>query len=165
MVHQNNPSPFKSPDFLESEGCGHDKRVLLDFSMPAQIPEIEKLACAVNEAMSGCRDLAFSVNLCLEELIVNTIHHGLKEAAGHGIRIRISISDEWLEILVKDDAPQFDPFGQRPPPNLDLGIDERPIGGLGVYMVKTLMDRATAYYDGTGNLIVLCKSLHPPPAR
>ena len=104
-------------------------------------------------------DLAFSANLCLEELITNIVLHGLKGEDGHIINVRMSISDEWLEIVLKDDAPQFDPFFQVSEPDLDLDVEDRPVGGLGVHLVKTLMDDARAYYDGSGNLIVLLKTL------
>lgn len=133
--------------------------MLLDYQVPARLEELEKLANAVNKVLPD-RDLAFSANLCLEELITNTILHGLKGAADRFIHVRINISNEWLEILLKDDAPRFDPFAQAPKPNLEQDINERPIGGLGVHLVKKLMDDVHAYYDGTGNLIVLLKNLH-----
>ena len=159
MVKSNKPTQIQETKFMEYRLCGHDKKVLLDYQVPTRLEEIEKLAEAVNKALPN-RDLAFFANLCLEELITNTILHGLKGAADRFIHVQISISDEWLEILLKDDAPRFDPFLQAPSPNLDLDINERPIGGLGVHMVKKLMDDVHAYYDGTGNLIVLLKRLH-----
>lgn len=139
---------------------GQDKQVLLDYQVPSRLEEIEKLADEVNRVLPD-PDLAFAVNLCLEELISNTILHGLNGAADQFIHVQISASNEWLEILLRDTAPQFNPFMQAPKPNLGLGIQERPIGGLGVHMVKTLMDVVHASYDGTGNWIVLRKSLHP----
>ena len=159
MAESNKPTQIKEAQFKESRLAGHKQKVLLDYQVPARLEEIEKLAEAVNKALPD-RDLAFSVNLCLEELITNTIVHGLKGAADRFIHVQINISNEWLEILLKDDAPRFDPFMQAPIPNLDLDINERPIGGLGVHMVKKLMDEVHADYDGTGNLIVLLKRLH-----
>lgn len=138
-------------------------RVILDHSLPARIDAIEPLAEAVTNALLGKSGvLAFSVNLCLEEIIVNIIKHGLREAPGHTIHVRIRASDEILEIIIEDDAPRFDPFAQVPEPRLDLGIDQRPVGGLGVYMVKHLMDEAHADYLGSGNRITLRKSLVTP---
>lgn len=139
---------------------GQEKKVLLDYQVPSRLEEIEKLADAVNQVLPD-PDLAFATNLCLEELISNTILHGLNGAADRFIHVKISASNEWLEILLRDNAPQYDPFMQAPKPNLSLDINERPIGGLGVHMVKTLMDVVHASYDGTGNMIVLRKSLHP----
>lgn len=160
MAKSNKPTQIKEAKFKESRLCGHNKKVLLDYQVPTRLKEIEKLANAVSEVLPERQDLAFFANLCLEELITNIILHGLKGAADRFIHVQISISNEWLEILLKDDAPRFDPFMQAPRPNLDLDINERPIGGLGVHMVKKLMDDVHAYYDGTGNLIVLLKSLH-----
>jgi anti-sigma regulatory factor (Ser/Thr protein kinase) len=55
-------------------------------------------------------------------------------------------------------VPPFDPFGQTAVPDLDRDVEDRPIGGLGVHLVKTLMDDARAHHDGSGNLIVLLKA-------
>lgn len=141
----------------------HNKVLLLEYPLLTRLEEIGKLAEAVERALADRRDLAFSANLCLEELITNTILHGLKGAPDHWIHVRLSLSDAWLEIALKDDAPQFDPFAGAPVPDLDLDVADRPIGGLGVHMVKTLMDEARAYHDGSGNLIVLLKTLQPLP--
>ncbi|MBX9937065.1 MAG: ATP-binding protein [Burkholderiaceae bacterium] len=137
----------------------HHKTLLLDYQLPAHLEELEKLAAAVETALPERPDLAFSANLCLDELITNTILHGLQGAQNRLIRVRINISAQWLEIIIKDDAPQFDPFVQAPAPDLDLDLDDRQVGGLGVHLVKTLMDDARTYYDGSGNLIVLLKTL------
>lgn len=137
----------------------HHKTLLLDYQLPAHLQELEKLAAAVEEALPEHPDLAFSVNLCLDELITNTILHGLQGAQNRLIRVRINISVQLLEIFIKDDAPHFDPFLQAPIPDLDLDLDERQVGGLGVHLVKTLMDDVRTYYDGSGNLIVLLKTL------
>ena len=153
------PAQVHKANFKKSLLFGQNKKVLLDYQVPTRLEEIEKLAEAVNKALADC-DLAFSANLCLEELISNTILHGLEGAADRFIHVQISISNDWLEILLKDDAPRFDPFMQAPKPNLNLDINKRPIGVLGVHMVKKLMDKVHAEYDGTGNLIVLLKNLH-----
>jgi serine phosphatase RsbU (regulator of sigma subunit)/anti-sigma regulatory factor (Ser/Thr protein kinase) len=138
-----------------------NKRLLLEYTLPTQLPEIERLADAVSDVLPDRPDLAFSANLCLEELITNIITHGLRGQPDRTIHVRMSISEEWLEIILKDDAPPFDPFQDAPSPDLEATVDERPMGGLGVHLVKTLMDDARAYYDGSGNLIVLLKTVRP----
>ncbi|MBY0454457.1 MAG: ATP-binding protein [Burkholderiaceae bacterium] len=137
----------------------HRKSLLLAYQLPSRLEEIEKLAQAIEAALTERPDLAFAAQLCLEELITNTIEHGLQGQTDRLIDVRISMSDEWLEICLKDDAPQFDPFLQAPAPDLDAALEDRHIGGLGVHLVKTLMDDARAYYDGSGNLVVLLKTL------
>lgn len=158
MAKESDPPQSQEAEFEASDLCEHNKTVLLDYQVPTRLGEIEKLANAVDQAVPD-RDLAFSANLCLEELITNTITYGLKGATDRFIHVQIRVSNEWFEILLKDDAPRFDPFTQVPRPDLDLDINKRPVGGLGVHLVKTLMDEVRAYYDGTGNLFVLRKHL------
>ncbi|MPM97934.1 Serine-protein kinase RsbW [bioreactor metagenome] len=136
-----------------------NKRLLLEYDLPSQLDEIAHLSSAVERSLPERPDLAFAANLCLEELATNPIQHGLQGAQDRRIHVRLSISDEWLEILLKDDAPPFDPFSEAPAPALEADVDARPIGGLGVHLVKTMMDDVRAYYDGSGNLIVLLKTL------
>lgn len=160
----NKPGLSDEVNTAESPLNEHNKKRILDYQLPTRLEEIENLADAVNDVLND-RDLAFSVNLCLEELITNTIIHGLKGAPDRFVHVQINICDEWLEILVKDDAPQFDPFVQVPEPRLDLNIDDRPIGGLGVHLVKKIMDEVHAQSDGGGNLIVLRKRLSHPSTK
>jgi len=136
-----------------------EMELLLDYSMPSQVVMFGALAVNVEDAIADRPDIAFSTNLCLEELITNTIQYGLQNAPDHLIQIRISRTPDWLEIIVKDDAPAFDPFEAAPQPDLGASIEERAVGGLGVHLVRTLMDDAWASYDGTGNLITLKKTL------
>ena len=139
-----------------------NKVLLQEFSLLSRLSEIERLADGVSAALPDRPDLAFAANLCLEELITNIITHGLNGAPDHIIQVRISLSDEWLEIVLKDDAPPFDPFKEVPEPDFTIALKDRPIGGLGVHLVKTLMDDAHAHYDGSGNLIVMLKTTRQP---
>ncbi len=136
-----------------------NKLLLLAYRLSSRLDEIAPLAAAVTKALPDRPDLAFTVNLCLEELITNTIQHGLKGAPDRQILMRLSRSEEWLEVMLKDDAPPFDPFVEAPAPELESEVDARTVGGLGVHLVKTLMDDVRAFYDGSGNLIVLFKTL------
>lgn len=136
-----------------------DKQELLHHRLASRVEELAGLAEAVEAVLPDRPDLAFTANVCLEELITNTIVHGLGGAPDHEIEVFVNRSAEWLEIIVKDDAPKFDPFAEAPAPDLDLELDDRPIGGLGVHLVKTMMDIAHAYNDGNGNLIILLKTL------
>ena len=138
------------------------KVLVLDYTMPSQVVLFGHLAVRVEDALPDLPDIAFSANLCLEELITNTIQYGLDSAPDHTIHICMRRSSDCLEIMVRDDAPAFDPFHDVAAPDLQLGLDARAIGGLGVHLVRMLMDEVRASYDGTGNLITLKKMLKPP---
>lgn len=135
------------------------KKLLLDYVMPSKLTALADLAEAVDKTLSEQTALTFQVSLCLEELISNVINYGLAGADNHPIHVQIYAHKKYLEIFLKDDAPQFDPFTDALSPDIHLDIEHRPIGGLGIHFVKTIMDKAKAYYDGSGNLIVLLKNL------
>ncbi len=84
---------------------------------------------------AGC--LAFE--LALEEIFMNVVMHG---AAGEGLRqvqLSLAITPEGLTMTVEDDGPGFDPLSL-PPPDLTASLADRPVGGLGVFLVRKVMD-------------------------
>lgn len=137
------------------------KKILLNYQMPAMLEEIEPLAHAVSRALADYQDCVFPVNLCLDELITNTVSYGLKGAPDRIIQVQIQLSGHELEIQIIDDAPQFDPFLKKPHPDLNASIENRKIGGLGIYFVEKIMSEYHSYYDGRHNITILKKRLHP----
>jgi anti-sigma regulatory factor (Ser/Thr protein kinase) len=82
------------------------------------------------------------VNLCLEELLVNIIRHGIEDEAGVGpIYVDLELIPEALRVELLDSGRAFDPFTEAPSPDLESGLEDRPIGGLGVHLVKALANR------------------------
>lgn len=136
------------------------KKILLSYRMPAQLKEIEPLAHAVNIALADYQDCAFPVNLCLDELITNTVSYGLKGAPDRMIEVEIQLAEPYLEIQIIDDAPRFDPFFKKPHPDLNASIENRKIGGLGIFFVEQIMSEYHSYYDGQHNVTLLKKRLH-----
>jgi serine/threonine-protein kinase RsbW len=84
------------------------------------------------------------VLLALDELVSNVIRHGGRVARDGGgasprISVRLTRREDELTIEVADDAPAFDVLAQ-PAPQLEGPLAERPIGGLGIHLVRRLMD-------------------------
>ena len=85
--------------------------------------------------------LVFKVNLVLEELGLNILSYG-----GSGtdrrpeIEIVLTSEDDSLTIEVLDDGQPFNPLADAVEPDIEAILDDRPIGGLGVHLVRTLMD-------------------------
>ena len=97
-------------------------------------------------------------DLALDELITNIITHGYGEGDGdHEIGIRIEVADNVLTVRIKDDARAFDPLAA-PPPDLDTAIEHRPIGGLGVHFVRTVMDRVAYERRDDRNLLTISRA-------
>jgi anti-sigma regulatory factor (Ser/Thr protein kinase) len=126
------------------------------------LAELTRVAESIDEfcAGLGAAGLAFKLNIALEELLTNTISYGYGDDARHEIDIDIAREGETLVAALSDDARQYDPLNA-PPPDLDSAIEDRRIGGLGVHLVKTMMDDvAYAYRDGR-NHVTLRKKIVP----
>ena len=85
--------------------------------------------------------LTFKVNLVLEELGLNILSYGgVGEDRGPEIEIVLKSEDDSLTIEVSDDGHPFNPLEDANDPKIDALLDDRSIGGLGVHLVRTLMD-------------------------
>ena len=105
-------------------------------------------------------DFLYELVLAVEEAVTNIILHGYAGKQGV-ITILIQPYDGSVEIVLQDDAPPFDPTGV-PAPRLDLPLEERPLGGLGVFIMRKHSDEMTYRRTSTGlNELRLVKA-YPP---
>ena len=77
--------------------------------------------------------------VAIEELVTNCIHYGYDDAAEHTIRIEFTLEDGVLTMEVTDDGHEFDPVNA-PEPDFTLELEDRPVGGLGIHMLRKLAD-------------------------
>jgi len=88
------------------------------------------------------------ITLALEELITNKIQYGYDTPGTHQIHCSFTLGDHAVTVTIKDDGDPFDPFSY-PDPDTNAPLAERSIGGLGIYLVRRLMD--TSLYERIGN--------------
>lgn len=108
------------------------------------------------------------LQLAVEELATNIINHGYAEHGMSGdITIQAEITPETLTIRVEDTSVPFNPRTCPLPKYLDKPIEERPVGGLGIYLLLKSVDRhAYAYIDGKNRnelIFDLRKQVVPAP--
>ena len=96
--------------------------------------------------------------LVLEEVVVNSICHGFTEEGDHRVEVRIALTGGDLILTTLDDGIPFNPL-DAPPADVDAPIEDRPIGGLGIHLVRNLMDSVTYERTDDGNRLVMRKSL------
>jgi anti-sigma regulatory factor (Ser/Thr protein kinase) len=90
--------------------------------------------------------------IVLEELVSNLVKYGYADEASRGtVTVTLRLADDRLRVEIVDDGREFDPFA-RPAPDLDAPLEERPVGGLGLHLVKGLMDE-TSYRRQDGRNI------------
>lgn len=97
----------------------------------------------------------FNLNLAIEELITNTISYGYQDQEEHKIEIVFSLSGNILNTVISDDARAFDPMKIDNSPDLDASLEEKDIGGLGIFFVKNLMDTMVYKYKDGRNILSL----------
>jgi sigma-B regulation protein RsbU (phosphoserine phosphatase) len=112
------------------------------------------------EAFGEMNKLSFGViqkfNIALDELLNNIISYGFQDDLEHEIDVDVELRNERLTITFMDDGVPFNPF-RNDPPDTKLTLGERKIGGLGLHIVKNLVDEYDYKRQTDKNIITLIK--------
>ena len=100
------------------------------------------------------QDLSFRVHLVVEEVILNIMDYGF-DSGTHTIDLNIFSGPDALTLEFIDGGKPFDPLTQGPHPDTQAPIDNRPVGGLGIYLSLTMMDHASYRRDNNKNHLTL----------
>jgi serine/threonine-protein kinase RsbW len=121
----------------------------------AEIPEISaRLEAGMQRYGFHAEDI-LDTQLAVEEAVTNVIFHGYRKGGGK-ISVTCRIGADRVEVQIADSAPRFDPLSI-PEPELDASIEERKVGGLGVYLIRRVMDEISYRYENGKNILVLMK--------
>jgi anti-sigma regulatory factor (Ser/Thr protein kinase) len=94
----------------------------------------------------------YLASLAIEELVTNCVKYGYADAKDHVVDIALCVEDGVLRIEVIDDGRPFNPL-EAPAPDLSRPIEDRPIGGLGLHLLRELADDVSyERRDGTNRL-------------
>ena len=91
------------------------------------------MAVALNAAQVSTFELA------LEEIFMNIVMHGSRPGIAPRVEVSLQRDAECVTMTVADDGPQFDPLSL-PPPDVTASLADRRVGGLGVFLVRNMMD-------------------------
>jgi anti-sigma regulatory factor (Ser/Thr protein kinase) len=117
----------------------------------------EKLE-SVGSTLGLPRRCLFEINLALDELFTNIISYGFLDQSEHVIRVSISADCDVLTVVIEDDGIAFNPI-DRIPPELPCSLDECKVGGLGIHLVKNLMDEVAYQRRANTNVLTLKKNI------
>jgi len=120
-----------------------------------KIPEISALLGEEMETLGFGSEIILDTQLAVEEAITNIIKHGYKKPGGE-IIVSSRISPERIEVQIMDTAPRFNPLSV-PEPELDSTIEDRNIGGLGIFLIRQVMDEVSYRYEDGKNILSLTK--------
>lgn len=102
--------------------------------------------------------LAMSLNLALEEAVTNVIMYAYPEGTDGTVDIITEANDGLLTFIIKDSGKAFDPT-QKEDADVTLSAEERQIGGLGIFLVKQIMDTVNYQRIDGQNILTLTKKL------
>jgi anti-sigma regulatory factor (Ser/Thr protein kinase) len=120
-------------------------------------PATEAAEAWLEEAGAGPKAVYF-VLLAMEELVTNCIKYAYDDEAEHMIGIELEVEGTVLTMRVIDDGHEFDPL-YAPAPDLEAEVHDRPIGGLGIHLLREMADEA-AYERRNGmNRLTLKKRI------
>ena len=130
-------------------------------SLANDLRDIAAVAARIDEfceAEGVAPEVAYAVNLALDELLSNTISHGYRDEEAHRIEVIIRIEGETLVVVTVDDGVAFDPT-RVPEPDPTATLDEIEPDGLGLLLVNRMMDRVEYRRQGGCNVVILGKQL------
>ncbi|HJU15925.1 MAG TPA: anti-sigma factor antagonist [Stellaceae bacterium] len=109
-------------------------------------------------------DTIFRINLAVDELLTNIVSYGYDDARRHLIRATVGVVGGVVVVRIEDDGAAFDPFA-RAPVDTTAGIDDRSPGGLGIHLVKQMIEEVAYQRIDGGNRITLRHSFADGAAR
>ena len=99
--------------------------------------------------------------IAAEELVSNLVKYGYADEAARGaVTVTLRSAGGRVRVEMIDDGRPFDPFAQ-PAPDLEAPLEARPVGGLGLYLVKQLMDETSYRREGGRNITTFSRRVLP----
>ncbi len=127
-----------------------------------KVDEINRLTAFINQFCKDWMiddDSAGKLNLAAEEIVSNIIKYAFSDAKQHIINIVATYEADYITMMFHDDGTPFNPF-QKDNPDVTAPLEERKIGGLGIYFVKQLMDSIEYDFRGGKNTLTVMKKIN-----
>ena len=124
-------------------------------TLPNDVQEVPKLADFIDivcEALGFDMGVTMQMNLAIEEAVVNVMNYAYPAGTKGSVNIEAKATDEWVKFIISDSGAPFDPTAKAEV-DTTLSAEERGIGGLGIHLIRQIMDSIN--YERVGNLNVL----------
>jgi|GEM_PF-1232609 len=140
-------------------GCG---KSVPELTVEAKDENLAQVLAFVDEQLEAldCPPKAqMQVDVAVEEIFVNIAHYAYAPETGKAtIRVETQADPKRARITLLDRGVPYDPLA-RPDPDVTLSLEDRQIGGLGIYMVKNSMDEVKYEYRDGQNVLTITKAL------
>lgn len=130
-------------------------------TVSADLGEVARVNAAFAEfadAQALPASIRRSMNVALDELLNNIISYGFAGRAGGEVAIEVELRADRLSVTLTDDGKPFNPFGMVAP-DTALPVEARQVGGLGIHLVRRMMDEVSYHRRTDHNVVTLAKLL------
>ena len=151
---------FDDITMLGLDYCGKAGDEMLEKIVDAKDEQLSVVMEFVETELEKCGASMKSINqiaLSIEEIFVNIAHYAYQGKDGK-VTIQLEVNDDVCTLVFIDSGIAFDPLA-KDDPDITLSADERKIGGLGIFMVKQLMDDVTYKYENNQNVLTIKKRI------
>ena len=122
------------------------------------VPQLAEFVDIVCEAVGFDMGTAMKMNLAIEEAVVNVMNYAYPAGVKGTVNIDAKASNEWLKFVIRDSGSPFDPTAKSEV-DTTLSAEERGIGGLGIHLIRQIMDSINYEREDGCNILTLIKKL------
>jgi len=144
--------------FMNENATKKTERHLILHNDIQQIPQLAEFVEAVAEMAHLDVGMTMSLNLALEEAVSNVIMYAYPQGSDGLVDIEAVITEDRLKFIISDSGQPFDPTAA-PEADITLDVEDRPIGGLGIFLVRNIMDEVHYERADGKNLFTMIKKL------
>ena len=123
---------------------------------PGAVPRAVARFAEFAEAHALPAPVRRSIQVALDEFVYNPIVYGFAARGGGQGELRVTLDGDRVTVTITDDGPPFDPLAYATP-DTGLPVEARGIGGLGIHLVRRMMDEVRYRREGDRNVVVLVK--------
>ena len=134
-----------------------DKSIILANDI-AEISKLAQFVDEVGEEFSLTPDVIFNLNLVLEEAVVNVINYAYPKEDHQNIFLSASLHEGSIVFVLTDTGKEFDPTAA-PEADITLSAEDRPIGGLGIFLIRQIMNEVKYERIEGKNVLTMGKKL------
>ena len=141
----------------EKEAERKDRHLILHNDIQ-QIPQLAEFVETVASEAKIEQSLAMNLNLALEEAVTNVIMYAYPPKTDGLVDVEAIIRNGRLDFIISDSGTPFDPTAA-PDADTSLGVEERNIGGLGIFLVRNIMDTVSYERKDGKNVLYMTKNI------
>lgn len=127
-----------------------------------RIEEISRMASfleGIGEEFALSVEDSFNIHLAMEEAVTNVIMYAYPQDEEHEIELSVSCADKEMIFTITDSGKEFDPT-LHPEADVTLSLEERPVGGLGIFLIRRIMQKVEYNRVEGRNILTMVKNLN-----